>query len=50
MGEARSRLDSAHVVVRWTARVWSLLSLGFVALFVVGEALHPTAAFPTAER
>jgi hypothetical protein len=34
--------DSAGAVkaLRWTARIWSLLSLGVVVLFAVGEGMH----------
>jgi len=46
----RSRRALAHLIVRWIARGWSLFSLGFVALFVVGELLFPTAALPTTAR
>jgi hypothetical protein len=45
-----SRVTVAHLVFRWIARGWSLLSLGFVALFVLGQALHPTAPLPTTAR
>jgi len=29
-------------VVRWTARVWSIASIGLVLLFLVGEGINPT--------
>ncbi len=50
MHAKRSNLQRARFIVRWIARGWSLLSLGFVALFVVGELLFPTAALPTTTR
>jgi hypothetical protein len=46
----RSGWHNAHLVLRWIARGWSLLSLGFVALFAIGELFHPTAALPTTAR
>ena len=36
--------------IRWTARVWSIASLGFVLLMAVGELLHPHAAAPATVR
>lgn len=32
--------------IRWTARIWSLVSLGFVFLFLIGYALSPTDRWP----
>ncbi|MGB7624499.1 MAG: hypothetical protein WBN92_19305 [Terriglobia bacterium] len=29
-------------MVRWTARVWSIASMGILLLFVVGEGINPT--------
>jgi hypothetical protein len=46
----RSRVTLLDLVFRWIARGWSVLSLGFVLLFVVGEALDPAAPLPTAAR
>lgn len=48
----RSKPRSAVVgtLLCWIARVWSLLSLGFVGLCVAGEALYPTAPAPSAPR
>ena len=33
--------DAATLVFRWTARVWSLASLGMLFLFFVGEGFDP---------
>jgi hypothetical protein len=30
--------------VRWTARVWSIASLGLILLFIIGEGINPTMA------
>lgn len=47
MTPASSRHSVAALVIRWIARAWSLLSVGFVALIFIGEAIHPstTASF-----
>jgi len=29
-------------IVRWTARIWSIASLGLLLLFVIGEGINPT--------
>ena len=34
--------DTATLVVRWIARVWSLASLGMVFLFFIGEGFDPS--------
>jgi len=46
MNGANPRASVAPLVIRWVARGWSLLSLGFVGLIVVGEVIHPTATVP----
>lgn len=33
--------------MRWIAQIWSVVSLGFVLLFVIGELLHGNGARPT---
>jgi len=33
----------ATSVVKWTARLWSLASLGFLAMFMIGEGFNPVA-------
>ena len=33
--------------MRWLARIWSVMSLGFVLLFVIGELLNGNGARPT---
>ncbi len=33
--------------LRYIARAWSLLSLGFVLIFIVGETINPTGPAPT---
>lgn len=37
-------------VIRWTARVWSIASFGFVVLMVVGEIVLPHAPAPSGLR
>jgi hypothetical protein len=29
-------------IIRWTARIWSIASLGLILLFVIGEGINPT--------
>ena len=33
----------ADVIVRWTARFWSLATISFVIAFIAGEGIHPSA-------
>ena len=37
----------ATLIIRWIARGWSILSMGFVALILVGEVVFPHAPLPT---
>ncbi len=39
--------NRGRTTVRWIARVWSLASLAFVAMFVIGEAGDPSPRPPT---
>jgi hypothetical protein len=39
--------STAARVLRWTARVWGVLSLAFMAVMVGGEVIFPHAPFPT---
>ena len=32
----------ADVVVRWTARFWSMATIGFVIAFIIGEGINPS--------
>ena len=32
----------ADVIVRWTARFWSMATIGFVVAFIIGEGLNPS--------
>ncbi len=50
MGEESEKPNRASPVIRWVARVWSIVSLGFTLLMVGGELASPTAPFPTAAR
>ena len=50
MDETKSRSTGTRSVMRWVARGWSLLSLGFVAPIVIGEAIRPTATVPVTLR
>jgi len=34
-------------IIRWTARIWSLISLAFVLLFFIGYSLDPSELPPT---
>jgi hypothetical protein len=40
----------AALAVRWTARVWSIVSVGLILAIVVGEIVYPHAAPPIALR
>lgn len=33
----------ADVLVRWTARFWSVATIAFVIAFIIGEGIHPSA-------
>jgi hypothetical protein len=37
-------------VLRWIARAWSVLSVGFVLVIVIGEVVSPHAPRPTVEE
>jgi hypothetical protein len=39
MHETRTSRERGVTIIRWTARVWSIASLGFVLLMFVGSAL-----------
>jgi hypothetical protein len=41
---------SLRMILRWVARGWSILSLVFVTVIFVGEALHPTTTVPITPR
>jgi len=45
--DATARPDTAALIVRWIARIWSIVSVGFVLLFLVGEILSPHASHPS---
>jgi hypothetical protein len=40
----KSATTVAASVLKWTARLWSLASLGFLAMFMIGEGFNPLAA------
>lgn len=42
-----SKHSTAIRMVRWAARIGSLLSLAFIGMFVVGELFNPTGPMPT---
>lgn len=39
--------NNSLTVLRWTAKIWSLVSLGFVLFFFVGYVLTPSEMLPT---
>ena len=47
MNEIQSSTPSVIKVIRWVARVWSIASLGFVALMLIGEIVQPHAPAPS---
>ena len=38
------------VIIRWIARVWSIASIGFTLLILIGELVYPHAAPPATFR
>jgi hypothetical protein len=50
MNESGAKAPIAVLTVRWIARVWSIASVGFVLLIVVGELAYPHAPPPSAFR
>ncbi|MEA3408548.1 MAG: hypothetical protein U9R48_10805 [Chloroflexota bacterium] len=50
MVKATENPDVMSSVIRWVARVWSIVSLGFMLLMVGGELLSPTGQLPSAAR
>ncbi|MFO7917859.1 MAG: hypothetical protein R6V13_07260 [Anaerolineae bacterium] len=50
MGKVNEKSDPVTPVIRWVARVWSIVSLGFVLLIVGGELASHTGSPPTAPR
>ncbi|MFP3895401.1 MAG: hypothetical protein ACLFV5_00985 [Anaerolineales bacterium] len=50
MVKASEKSDIISPVIRWVARVWSIVSLGFVLLIVGGELASPTGSPPIAAR
>ncbi len=50
MTRSDTKLNTAALVIRWIARVWSLFSIGFVLLILVGELVSPHAALPSSLR
>lgn len=47
MNDSRAKLPVVILTTRWMARVWSIASVGFVLLMVVGELVYPHAPLPT---
>jgi hypothetical protein len=47
MENRAERYRTLTQVVRWTARVWSIASIGLVLLFLVGEGFNPARLKPT---
>jgi hypothetical protein len=43
MKNSTAKVDTATRVIRWIARIWSIASIGFVLLILVGEFLFPHA-------
>jgi len=50
MNDLRVRPLTAILAIRWIARIWSIASVGFVLLIVVGELVYPHAPPPSAFR
>jgi len=50
MGDSSVGSDGLTLVIRWMARAWSIVSIGFVLLMVMGEVVHPHAPAPTGFR
>jgi hypothetical protein len=41
MENQTERQRSSTLAIRWTARVWSIASIGLVLLFLIGEGINP---------
>ena len=41
MSYASFRIKNSQPISRWVARIWSLVSLGFVLLLFIGEGFNP---------
>lgn len=41
MNHQTARTDQWMALLRWMSRIWSLLSIGLIVLFLVGEGLPP---------
>ena len=50
MNSSTANVNTAALVIRWIARAWSVLSIGFVLLILVGELVSPHAALPSSLR
>ena len=50
MEKAPVKPDVVNLVIRWVARVWGIISLGFMLLMVGGEIITPTAPPPSEPR
>jgi len=50
MNESGKTRKSAIRIIRWIARIWSIISIGFILLMAVGEMIAPTAPLPSALR
>ena len=44
------RSGKVTLTISWLARIWSLASIGFVLLIIVGELLYPHAPLPDTVR
>lgn len=40
------RIHGSTRMVRWTARIWSIISIGLVLAFIVGEGFYPAKITP----
>jgi hypothetical protein len=50
MNDSKAKPSTANLAIRWIARIWSIASVGFVLLIVVGELVYPHAPPPSAFR
>ena len=50
MNESSAKLPTAIRVLRWVARIWSIVSIGFILLIAIGELISPHAPPPSTLR
>jgi hypothetical protein len=50
MAGSQKTIGKVTLAIRWLARIWSIASIGFVLLIVVGELIYPHSPPPTTIR